>query len=63
MVPKPMLDSELSQIYENRSDENSVIFVQGDKTLPFKAITELIDIAKGVEILKVALIPTQYPAN
>jgi len=63
MVPKPMLENELNQIYENRSEKNSVIFVQGDKTLPFKDITELIDIVKGAGIQKVALIPKQYPEN
>ncbi len=60
-VSKQMLESELSRLYENRSDENSVVFVQGDKTVPFKEIMSVIDIAKGAGILKVALIPEQYP--
>lgn len=63
VVSKQMLESELSRIYENRSEENNVIFVQGDKTAPFKDIMEVIDIAKGAGISKVALIPEKYPKD
>jgi len=63
IVSKQMLESELSRIYENRSDEDSVVFVQGDKTAPFKNVMEVIDIAKGAGILKVAIIPETYPKD
>ncbi len=63
VVSKQMLESELNRIYENRSDEDSVVFVQGDKTAPFKDIMEVIDIAKGAGIAKVALIPELYPKD
>lgn len=63
IVSKQMLESELSRIYENRSDEDSVVFVQGDQTIPFKDIMSVIDIAKGAGILKVALIPEKYPKD
>ncbi len=63
IVSKQMLESELSRIYESRSDEDSVVFVQGDKTIPFKDIMAVIDIAKGSGILKVALIPEKYPKD
>ncbi len=58
-VPKPMLESELSRIYENRSDSSSVIFVKGDNRVPFKEIAEVIDIAKGAGIHQIALVPKQ----
>ena len=63
VVSKQMLESELSRIYENRSEELNVIFIQGDKTAPFKDIMEVIDIAKGAGIAKVALIPEKYPKD
>jgi len=63
MVSKQMLESELSRIYENRSEEQNVIFVRGDKTAPFKDIMAVIDIAKGAGIAKVALVPEQYPKD
>jgi len=53
----------LSRIYENRSEEQNVIFVRGDKTAPFKDIMAVIDIAKGAGIAKVALVPEQYPKD
>ncbi len=63
VVSKQMLESELNRIYENRSDEDSVVFVRGDKTVQFKDIMEVIDIAKGAGIAKVALIPELYPKD
>ena len=35
---------------------NDVIFVRGDKDLEFRQIAELIDIANGAELRRVALI-------
>ncbi len=63
IVSKQMLESELSRIFESRSDDESVVFVQGDKSIAFKEVMSVIDIAKGAGIAKVALIPEKYPKD
>jgi biopolymer transport protein ExbD len=62
-VSKQMLESELNRIFESRSDDESVVFVQGDKSIAFKEVMSVIDIAKGAGIAKVALIPEKYPKD
>jgi len=63
VVSKQMLESELNRIFESRSDDESVVFVQGDKSIAFKEVMSVIDIAKGAGIAKVALIPEKYPKD
>jgi len=49
-----MLGSRLEDIFKTRSER--VLFVQGDPTLAFGDVAELIDIAKGAGIDKIGLI-------
>ena len=48
------LPDRFTQIFQARGDE--VIFVRGDKELEFRQIAEVIDIAKGVGLERVALV-------
>jgi biopolymer transport protein TolR len=48
------LGTRLEDIFKTRNDR--VIFVRGDPTLPFAAVAEIIDIAKGAGIDKIGLI-------
>ena len=52
-----MLGTRLEDIFKTRNDR--VIFVKGDPTLPFSAIANIIDIAKGANIEKIGLITEQ----
>jgi biopolymer transport protein TolR len=47
------LPDRLEQIFQARGD--AVIFVRGDKALEFRRIAEVIDIAKGAGLQRVAL--------
>jgi len=47
------LPDRLTRIFQSRGDE--VIFVRGDKELEFRQIAEVIDIAKGAGLERVAL--------
>jgi biopolymer transport protein TolR len=49
-----MLGSRLEDIFKTRNER--VIFVKGDPTLPFSAVANIIDIAKGAGIDKIGLI-------
>ncbi len=48
------LSPRLEEIFKTRNDR--VIFVKGDHLLPFSAVAEVIDIAKGAGIDKIGLI-------
>lgn len=49
-----MLGSRLEDIFKTRSER--VMFVKGDRTLPFGEVAQVIDIAKGAGIDKIGLI-------
>ncbi len=53
-VSKGDLGTRLEDIFKTRNDR--VIFVKGDPTLPFAAVADIIDIAKGAGIDKIGLI-------
>jgi len=48
------LGQRLEKIFESRSDR--VMFVKGDPTLPFEAVAEVIDIARGAGLDKIGLV-------
>jgi biopolymer transport protein TolR len=52
-----MLGTRLEDIFKTRNER--VIFVKGDPTLPFSAVANIIDIAKGAGIDKIGLITEQ----
>lgn len=49
-----MLGSRLEEIFKTRNER--VMFVKGDRTLPFSEVAQIIDIAKGAGIDKIGLI-------
>jgi biopolymer transport protein TolR len=49
-----MLGSRLEDIFKTRNER--IMFVRGDRTLPFAEVAEIIDIAKGAGIDKIGLI-------
>jgi biopolymer transport protein TolR len=55
------LGSRLVDIF--KTNPNRVIFVQGDPSLPFEVVAEVIDIAHGADVDKVGLIPKKLEAQ
>jgi biopolymer transport protein TolR len=54
-VDTGQLGARLEDIFKTRSE--SVVFVSGDPSLPFREVAQIIDIAKGAGIDKIGLIP------
>jgi biopolymer transport protein TolR len=55
------LGNRLIDIFKTRNDR--VMFVQGDPSLPFAAVAQVFDIAKGADIDKIGLIPKKLQAQ
>ena len=55
------LGSRLEDIFKTRNER--VMFVKGDPTLPFEAVANIIDIAKGAGIDKIGLITKALEAG
>jgi biopolymer transport protein TolR len=55
------LGSRLVDIFKTRATR--VMFVQGDPSLPFEVVAQVIDIAHGADINKIGLIPKQLQAQ
>lgn len=56
-----ILGSRLEDIFKTRNER--VMFVKGDPTLPFEAVANVIDIAKGAGIDKIGLITKALEAG
>ncbi len=53
-----MLQNRLRNIYEAR--QNKTIFIRADAELPYSAVMEVIDIAKGVGVEETGIIPEYF---
>jgi biopolymer transport protein TolR len=54
-VEYALLPGRLERIFQTRGDD--VIFIAGDKDLEFRSIAEVIDLANGAGLRRVALMP------
>ncbi len=52
-VKRAALKDRLKRLFETRGD--AVVFVRGDKELDFRTVAELIDVARGAGLTRVAL--------
>ncbi len=55
------LATQLEDIFKTRNDR--IIFVKGDSSLPFGAVAQIIDIAKGAGVDKIGLITAAIEAG
>jgi biopolymer transport protein ExbD len=56
-VELALLAARLKRIFQSRGDD--VIFIAGDKDLEFRSIAEVIDLANGAGLRRVALMANQ----
>lgn len=57
IVPEADLAPHLTQAFKTRG--NHVIFIGAEKEIPFEAVVRVIDIARGVGLDRVAMLPSQ----
>ena len=61
MVPQDLLLNRLREQYQTR--QNKTIFIRADKSLPYSAVLEVIDVAKGAGIEVLGIYTQQYETN
>lgn len=60
VVAEADLEARLADVFKTRG--NHVVFVGGEEDLPFEAVIHVIDIARGVGLDRIAMLPHQ-PSN
>lgn len=60
-VNKDMLENELRNIYQTRTDKT--IFIRADESINYGEVLKIIDIAKGAGIDVLGVIPERYSTN
>lgn len=61
MVPPDLLLNRLREQYQTR--QNKTIFIRADSSLPYSAVLEVIDVAKGAGIEVLGIYTQQYETN
>ena len=63
VVAEVDLEARLTEVFKTRG--NHVVFVGGEADLPFEAVVHIIDIARGVGLDRIAMLPRQkgQPSN
>ncbi len=61
LVTEPALEPRLAQIFRTRG--NHVIFVGAEPDLDFEHVMRVLDVARGVGLDRVALLPKAHPSN
>jgi len=60
IVPESELEPRLAQVFKTRG--NHVVFIGAEAEIPFERVVHVIDIARGVGLDRVAMLPRQ-PSN
>ncbi len=60
-VSRDMLENELRNIYQTRTDKT--IFIRADESINYGEVLKIIDVAKGAGIDVLGVIPERYSTN